>query len=557
VNGTQVRRRLRTLARLRGIQLSYTGYDGRTVRASDDTLAAVLEALGHPVPNAAAIDEQLRLAEAEQPDADEAPKALRRPAPRTTPRARRRGLGVSAPLYALRGADDWGVGSFRDLAAFADLARGWGAELIGTLPLFAMWTDPPIDPSPYLPVSRLFWNELYVDVAGAAELAGCPPPVELRPAAPVQRAPDVDYEAVADAKRRALDACATAMRTADGRRRESFEQFVAGHPELGPYADFRAGGDEHCAHYHRFVQYAASTQIADAAARGDRVGVGLYLDLPAGVHPHGYDTWANPGLFADAQVGAPPDALAEGGQAWGFPPLHPQRLRDSGYRYFIETLRVAMRHARAVRLDHILGLQRLYWIPSGLDATAGAYVRYRHDELLAIVAAEARCAGTTVIGEDLGTVSPEIRRAMDRHDILHTFVSRFGASAGDPLPQPSRPSAASLGSHDLPRFATFWADPDQRELVEALGVSDPHAALRACLESLAAGPAAYLFADLADLEGETVPDNRPGTGVEAANWRHRLPRTIRALAQDGSLRELMTGLCALRATATTKEATSP
>lgn len=547
-------RALRRLAKLRGVQLSYTGHGGKPVHASNDTLVGVLTALGHPVPNAAAIHDQLRLAEAEAaepvapvaPAAGEVPSQVRRPA--------RRGVGISAPLYAIRGRDDWGVGSYRDLAGFADLAATWGADLIGTLPLFATSTEPPIDPSPYLPVSRLFWNELYVDVADAAELAGCEPPESMRPGPRVTAATRVDYEAVAAAKRQALDICATAMETADGRRREGFEQFVAEHPELAGYAEFRSKGDERAARYHRFVQYAASTQLAASAAHGDRVGAGLYLDLPVGVHPNGYDTWAHPDLFADAQVGAPPDALAANGQAWGFPPLHPQRLRASGYRYFIDGLQVALRYARAIRIDHILGLQRLYWIPPGLDATSGAYVRYHHDELLAIVAIEAHRAGATVIGEDLGTVSPEIRRAMDRYGILHSFVHRFAASAEEPLPQPRRPSAASVGSHDLPRFATFWRDPEQRDVVAALGIADPTAALRACLESLAAGPASYVIADVADLEGETEPDNRPGTGPEAGNWRHRLPRPLDELSSDHNLRSFMTELAATRSRTATKGA---
>ncbi|HVT64151.1 MAG TPA: 4-alpha-glucanotransferase [Mycobacteriales bacterium] len=539
-------RSLHKLAELRGIELSYVGHDGRTVKASTDTLTGVLGALGYPVPNAGAIREQLRLAREERrvpsPEpfaASEAPQA-RRPA--------ERGVAVTTPLYAVRGRDDWGIGSFRDLRELADLAATWRANLIGTLPIFAISTDRPIDPSPYLPISRLFWNELHVDVAGAAALAGCDTPEAMRPDPLVRAGAAVDYDTVAHAKREALEACATAMHEADGRRRNAFERFVTEHEELASYAAFRANGDERAAQYHRFVQFAADRQLADAKDHGDALGIGLYLDLPVGVHPNGYDTWANPDLFADAQVGAPPDALAASGQAWGFPPLHPQRLRDSGYRYFIESLRVALRYARCIRIDHILGLQRLYWIPAGMDATSGAYVKYRHDELLAIVAFEAKRAGATVIGEDLGTVSPEIRQAMDDYGILHSFVSRFEASPDNPLPQPSQPAAASLGTHDLPRFATFWNDPASRELV-AVGVPEPDRALRLCLEALAAGPAAYVIADLADLVGETVPDNRPGTGPEAGNWRRRLPLSLAELANDEATRQLMCRLADLRSNA--------
>jgi 4-alpha-glucanotransferase len=540
VTAAATERALRRLASLRGIEPSYVGHDGSTVPASTDALIGVLGALGYPVPNGAAIHDQLRLAEAERstdpPRVDVPPVA--RPASR--------GLGITAPLYAIRGGDDWGIGSYCDLAGFADLAAAWGADLIGTLPLFAISTEPPIDPSPYLPVSRLFWNELYVDIAGAAELAGCPAPEPTLPRAASQ-GDQVDYETVAAAKRETLEVCASAIATADGSRREEFERFVSGHRELDAYAVFRAKGDEQIAHYHRFVQYAAERQLADAAAHGARAGVGLYLDLPVGVHPDGFDTWANPGLFADAQVGAPPDALAADGQAWGFPPLHPQRLRDTGYRYFIDVLRVSLRHARAIRIDHILGLQRLYWIPAGLDAAHGAYVRYRHDELLAIVATEAHRARATVIGEDLGTVSPEIQRGMDDHAILHSFVQRFAATPSNPLAQPRLPSAACVGSHDLPRFAAYWRDPKQHDLVEALGVPDPAEALRVCLGSLAGGPAAYLFVDVADLEAEVEPDNRPGTGPEAGNWRRRLPRSLERLAADAALHDLLNDLARLRA----------
>jgi 4-alpha-glucanotransferase len=557
VTAAGTRRDLRRLARLRGIQLSYTGHDGRAVHATAETLAGVLEALGYPVPNAAAIRDQLRLAESEtaagprdgrSTDQWPVPRRLDPPA---------RGLGVNAPLYALRSRDDWGVGSFRDLAGFAELAASWGADLIGTLPLFAISTESPIDPSPYLPISRLFWNELYVDVGHAAALAGCDSPAELRPTPRVRAADAVDYDTVAAAKRSALEVCAAAMQQAEGRRRTDFERFVAEHPELDGFAEFRAKGNERDAQYHRFVQYAASVQLAEAASRGEQNGVGLYLDLPVGVHPDGYDTWAYPDLFADAQVGAPPDSFFAGGQAWGFPPLHPQRLQASGYRYFIDGLRVALRHSRAVRIDHVLGLQRLYWIPPGADATSGAYVHYPFEELLAIITAEADRAGAVVIGEDLGTVSPQIRRAMDRAGVLHSFVYQFDADATTPFPQPRRPSAASLGTHDLPRFAAFWRDPGQRDLVAAVGEPDPARAVATCLEELAGGSASYLLVDVADLEGEVEPDNRPGTGPEAGNWRHRLPRPIEELATDDELRRLMTGLAERRTRAHAHGKVSP
>jgi 4-alpha-glucanotransferase len=611
------RRELRQLASLCGIQLRYTNNDGKKVSASVETLLGVVTALGYPVENARSISTALAAARQQRQRQTIEPVVVRRtdgtlssplpdsglievdgaavdptsaelapgyhrltvtrpsgqeqallvvPPARRSPAAKQ--LVVGAPVYALRGNDDWGLGSYADLGALAELATSWGAGLAGTLPLFATFTRTPIDPSPYLPVSRMFWNELYVDVAAAAQLAGVagvPDIVAAKPSAKTVRMDKADYETVARARRQALEICARAIHSASGKRREEFEQFVAGHPELADYAHFRAADerigsgwrrwpsapgvvpegavDPDAAAYYRFVQYAATKQLTAITERG---AAGLYLDLPVGVHPDGFDTWSHSDLFADAQVGAPPDALATHGQAWGFPPLHPERLRRSGYAYFIAGLREVLRFADAVRIDHILGLQRLYWIPPGADATSGVYVRYPDEELRAIIAIEATRANVTVVGEDLGTVAPAIRRAMDRDGLLHSFVYQIEAKRADPLPQPRQPSAASLGSHDLPRFKAFWTDPAQRELVEAVGEPDPAAALQLCLDALAEGPAAYLLVDLADLDGETEPDNRPGTGPEAGNWRRRLPRTIDELANDDALRTLMTGLAAVR-----------
>jgi 4-alpha-glucanotransferase len=640
---------LRELARLRGVQLSYTAQNGERVRANAGSLAAVLDALGHPVPNAAAVSEELERARDEQHREVIAAVVVREPcgtlsAPIRLPRqadpercqvtVRREdgevdraavadlttpasdgncsldlsamslpagyhqlavegpgvdalalllvppgrlrtesGVGLMAPLYALRGADDWGIGSYRDLAGFADLAGAWGARLAGTLPLFATSLRAPIDPSPYVPISRMFWNELYVDVAAAAELVGSPDARDLAAAtgraelADLRRRTDVDYDTVARLKRQALETFADQLAAGAGARRDRFEAFVAGHPELASYADFRAadervpagwrqwptqpgelpeGGDPAAVRYHRFAQYAAMTQLAEVSDNGGPGRAGLYLDLPVGVHPDGYDTWSRPGLFAAAEVGAPPDKFFAGGQQWGFPPLHPERIRHDGYRYLVDSLRRVFRYARAVRIDHVLGLARQFWVPRGGDAQTGAYVRYHHEELRAVIAIEAHRAGVTVVGEDLGTVPAGIRGAMDRDGMLHTFVYQFEATPAHPLPQPRRPSAASLGSHDLPRFATFWRESAPPELVEAVGSDDPATALRTCLTSLAGGPATYVMVDLADLDGETEPDNRPGTGPEAGNWRHRLGRTLGELAEDPEIGALMTGIAETR-----------
>jgi 4-alpha-glucanotransferase len=519
-----------------------------------------------------------------------------RPSPSTT-----RSFGVFAPIYGLRGRSDWGVGTFTDLANLADHVGALGAAVVGTLPMFPIFFTPPVDPSPYLPVSRLFVNELFIDVEALPEFAASDEARALAGSADLRRdlatlsqAPSVDYGEVMARKRRVLEACAAELDTspATGRRGE-FEAFLGGHPELASYSDFRAAGerlgtgwrdwpsepgrlpegavDPAAQRYHRYVQFAASEQLA-AAAAGEGNRAGLYLDLPVGVHPDGFDTWSRAALFAAATVGAPPDRLAPEGQAWGFPPMHPQRIRHERYRYVISCFRNLLAHARVIRIDHVLGLQRVFWIPEGASAESGAYVHYPREELMAIIALEASRANAVVVGEDLGTVPAGIRQAMDRDAMLHSFVYQFAASSTDPLPQPRSPSMASLGSHDLPRFAAFWqgADIDDRvargvttkpaaaaEHVERQrlvgAVTRPladrsiHGAFTACVGSLAAGPAPYVMVDLADLEGETEPDNRPGTGPESGNWRRRLPRPLGAVVADDRITAALTAIATKRA----------
>jgi 4-alpha-glucanotransferase len=680
---------LNELARLHGVQLSYTGMGGKQVRASTETLRAVLAALGCDASSPQAVGEALDAERVRLRDREIEPVVVRDPTGRLSSelvvdagvdtnhcwvsiaredggldtarlselvrderpaddgavaltlsldtmqlpvgyhtfvvdglkrqarsllmvppvsRPVTRGFGVVAPLYALRGDDDWGVGSYSDLAEFADLVGGWGGQLAGTLPMFASFFREPIDPSPYLPVSRRFWNELYVDVDELPELTQSSRAQSLVSSAAfradletLSRRPDVDHAAVMSHKRRILALCAEAVMAEPGARREAFEAFVAEHLELDGYAEFRAadeaqpgwrswptapgtvpaGIDADAARYHRYVQFVAAEQLA--AAADQRPGrAGLYLDLPVGVHPDGYDVWANADLFAPAGVGAPPDDFFAGGQSWGFPPLHPERIREDGYRYLIDSYRSVLRYARAIRIDHVLGLTRLFWIPDGCGPDASVYVRYRSEELRAVIAIESYRAGAFVIGEDLGTVSAGIRRAMDRDRMLHSFVYQFAATPADPLPQPRTPSAASLGSHDLPRFATFWRSEDIAEqlasgqldaaaarskrasresLVGAIrrggqrapgSDDDVRAGLARCLDALAAGPASYLLVDLADVELETVPDNRPGTGTEAGNWRHRLRRPLREIADDPQVAELMKQVAAGRRRTKTK-----
>jgi 4-alpha-glucanotransferase len=491
--------------------------------------------------------------------------------------AAQRGWGVFLPLHAVRTEEDWGVGSYTDMANLGQWVSELGGSMVGALPLYPAFLDPPADPSPYLPVSRLAYNEIFVDPTSLPELALSPEARQLlasdefrRRLTSVHHAALVDYEEVARLRRQVLAPMADAVLGEESSRRDDFCAFTGRHPELLAYARFQAGldGGPSTVGYHLYTQWAAAQQLTSAAS-----STPLYADLPIGVHPDGFDPlWAPHAFVAGVHGGAPPDLFFEGGQDWSFPPLHPERVREDGYRYVIETLRRAFAHASFLRVDHVMGLQRLYWIPEGFDARHGAYVSYRADELHALVSLEAYRAGTVVVGEDLGTVPAGVRTRMAADHMLRSWVLQFESTPQDPLPAPPASALASWGTHDLARFGSyFWGtDIDENEaegrlphaeataqrqerehwrtaVLDATGtaedVADPAmAALHGCLAHLAQGAADLVLVDLEELWGERQPQNRPGTGTEASNWRRRASHTLEDARNDietiGFLRHL-------------------
>jgi len=505
-------------------------------------------------------------------------------APRHVP-APDRDWGIFAPLYAARTARDWGVASFSELAEIGDWAGELGGGFVGTLPLSACFLDGPLlDASPYRPASRLALNELYIDVERIPELEIVPEARRMLASADFRRhldhlrsAANSDPSATMAVKRQVLELLADALAAHPSSRRTALEDFLAARPEVEAYARFRSatetlgrpwrqwGGshpgtipagadDERRTRYHRYAQWVADTQLAEVATRGR-----LYADLPLGSHPDGFDTWAHPDSFATgARVGAPPDSFQVAGQEWGISPLHPERSRQDGYRYLIAVLRQAFRHTAILRIDHVMGLHRLWWIPDGMAAAGGAYVEYRSDELRAIAVLEATRAGAAVVGEDLGTVAPSVHVAMRRDGMLRSHVHQLCATADDPLPNPPPDSLASISTHDLPPFASWWAGLDiddriQRGTLDATAAVEqrtqrtalraalaaaigprisPGRALQAILVHLAGGPARLVVVDLEDLWLERQPQNRPGTGAAEGNfrrrWARRWPEDLRA-----------------------------
>ncbi|MGH3732438.1 MAG: 4-alpha-glucanotransferase [Acidimicrobiales bacterium] len=492
-----------------------------------------------------------------------------------------RGWGVFMPLHALRTEHDWGVGSYRDLAHLGQWAQAQGASMMGALPLYPTYLDPPIDPSPYRPVSRLAYNEIYIDPESVPEFELSISAREARNATSfrfrllaARDASSVEYEVVARLRRQILEPMAESLLRTTSRRRQEFDFFLAKHPELVAYGEFRAaverggrrdlspssprtGGSrtgDPIAHYHAYCQWVAAQQLSAAAT-----SLPLYADLPVGVHPQGFDPYWSPASFlSGVSGGSPPDLFFAEGQNWAFPPLHPERIRDDRYRYLREVFARAFLHASYVRIDHVMGLQRLYVIPEGYEATQGAYLSYSADELHALVSLEAYRVGASVVGEDLGTLPEGVHERMARDGMLRSWVFEFKSTLDDPLPNPPSDVLAGLSTHDTPRFTSFlWGhDIDESEklghitpkeaddkrasrtlyreaLFGALDIpvlSEPQlseAALEGCTAHVSASDALLVLIDLQELAGENEPQNRPGTTT--GNWRQRSALTLEEL----------------------------
>ena len=503
--------------------------------------------------------------------------------------------GLFAPLYALRGDHDDGAGSYKQLIELVDYTAQQGGSLVGTLPLLPAQYEAGGDPSPYLPFTRLLWSEFYVDAdtvpgvgdARATSLSLLSPEIQ-RLREHLRSGPQVDYAAVSRLRRSAL-AAAWRQMAGSGVLRHEIEGFLSTHPHASRYAAFLAAQEQFGAPWSQwpeparegvlsrdccdeqerqlrgFEQWLAHEQMSRCVAHAAGLGVGLYLDLPVGVHPNGYDTWHFRGAFVQhASTGAPPDMVFTTGQLWGSPPLHPDGIRERHYDYPRAYLEHHMRSARMLRIDHVMGLHRIYCIPEGATATEGAYLRYRPEEWYALVSLESHRHNTVIVGEDLGLVPGEVQRAMSRHGLSRMFVLYYemdGLAAGK-APSPTANSLASLNTHDMPPFAAMWQSLDicqhheagimrqrdvpsatrkRKKVLEAfskmLRSVCPHLTntsplddvLRCTLRWLGRSRARYIVVNVEDLWFETIQQNVPGVGERYPSWRHRAARTMEEL----------------------------
>ena len=532
----------------------------------------------------------------------------------------RRTWGVFAPLYALRTNRSKAIGDFSDLDQLLTWVTFNGGSIAATLPISASFLTAPFDPSPYSPASRLYWNELFVDIDRILANSDCIPARNRACAGEWQDAirrgaegDYVDYRETAQLKRHVLEALADWFYLQQRDESEEFKKFLALYPDAAQYAQFRAAGerqargwpgwpprmrdrqlatqdyDDDAVRYHIYAQFVAHQQLTSLAERSRVEKASLYLDMPLGVHPDSYDVWSMPDLFVrGASAGAPPDAFFTKGQNWGFPPINPRTQRQQRYEYMRRVLRTQLRYAGMLRIDHVMSLHRLFFVPAGFEATDGVYVTYPQDEMYAVLTIESQRHRAAVVGEDLGTVPPEVRKSMKQHGVKRMYVVQFEASDNNPpLSEVPREAVASLNTHDMPPFAAYWNAKDAElryemgllsegdvaeqhesrdKLARSIGAMlrdsdmldsskldrilnrklDTHEAMRALLKWLAASPADVLLINLEDLWLEERPQNIPGTSQEKPNWRRRMTHTLDEIRSSEVVKGVLSTISAAR-----------
>jgi 4-alpha-glucanotransferase len=526
--------------------------------------------------------------------------------------------GIAVQLYTLRSTSNWGIGDFADLETVVRRCAAQGAAFVGLNPLHALFTSNPAHCSPYSPSSRHFLNIFYIAVGDVPEFAECAPAsrrvAEAGFGAELERlraTAAVDYPGVAAAKLPVLRDLYEHFRhehVAKGTARAAaFHAYVSerGEPlrlhsihdaidehlrsrDRGRYWGWPVWPAELChpahrgvsefalAHggsveFHAWLQWLADEQLGRVQRLARELGmpIGLYGDYAVGVNPNGSETWSDPAVYrTGASVGAPPDALALKGQDWGLLPQDPHALTAERYRPFRDLVAANMRHFGALRLDHVMAMFRQWWVPVGFGATEGGYVHYPVADLMSVLALESRRHACLVVGEDLGTVPPEMSHAMAERAVYSYKVLLFEKHGDGRFRGPAeylRRAIATVTTHDLPTLRGYWEGSDI-ELRSRLGLypsEELHrhvqeervrdrAALLAALDAaglrpahadgsatqytselahavqlyLARSAAALVILQIEDLAGMAEPVNVPGTNEEHANWQRKVTGSV-------------------------------
>ena len=529
-------------------------------------------------------------------------------------------VGLTANLYTVRSARNWGVGDMGDLRRLVEWAGEIGAAFVGVNPLHAL-RNRGHDVSPYGPVSRLFRNVLYLDLDAIPEMAESAEARTLTAQArsrieDLRRGSRVDYAGVMAVKRPVLEALYRSFvehRATNRQRGRAFARYVESQgPPLEDFATWCAIDESRNGQpwqswpvemrdprgpaiaairekhrerieFHQWLQFELDRQLGETQARAREMSlpIGLYPDLAIGAAADGSDTWMYRGLFLeDVSIGAPPDPYATAGQNWGLPAIDPHRLAEDGYSYWIRLVRAALRHAGALRIDHVLGLFRQFWIPRGMQGSKGAYVQFPADDLLGIAALESVRANALIVGEDLGTVPAEVPPALERWGVLSSKVMYFETEPkrGRFKPPRAYPALAltTANTHDMPSIAAFWRERDIELRAEVGALPTPRAvraareergearewlattlaeeglwpataepttdvALRGAVHSfLRRTPSWLVGLSLDDLTGEIEPVNLPGVSPDTwPSWTRRMMMSIEEMTASVDVRRAL------------------
>jgi 4-alpha-glucanotransferase len=517
--------------------------------------------------------------------------------------------GVTLNLYAIRSKENWGIGDFGDLLRIIDWVSGLGGSFVGINPLHAIPNSLPSGISPYGAVSRLYRNFIYIDMKKVHGIAVGKYISEIEA---LRKTEFIDYEGAASLKMKALRESFASFKEKkespeyagfmeyvkkEGSQLEDFAAYWAlsgihgtdwrlwptelREPHGEAVGTFRQGHKDKILFY-EYIQWLLDSQLsgAESRAKGNGMKIGLYHDLAIGATAGGADAWSMATAFArSADVGAPPDDFSPGGQKWGVPPLIPERLRELRYEIFIKTIRKNFEHGGLIRIDHALGLFRLFWVTEGLKPVDGAYVKYPAEDFLRIIALESERAGTMVVAEDLGTIGPEVRDSLRRFDMLSYRLFYFERYY--PKPEFIRPehyprlAFAAVTTHDLPTIYGWWLgrdmevrkglsiyadedafkrdvenrERDKKIVLSTLGEHGllpedfpsspdalPYMTPQLCLaiyNYLARTPSMLVGASLDDMLGAIEQQNLPGTIDEYPNWRRKTIKDLDEIVEMG------------------------
>lgn len=539
--------------------------------------------------------------------------------------------GLSVNLYSIHSKRTWGIGDFKDLETIVDMMAALKADFIGVNPLHAIPNTYPYGISPYSPISRLYKNFIYLDIAAVQEVIESDEIREFinresfrKKIRKLKKTGLVDYEQAGQIKehilRRAFeifykrhykknterDSEFKIYVSAEGKYVESFATFLTlwnlfkkeknmyswqewpeeyHDPKGGAVIAFRKKHEKEVLYY-IYLQWLIDDQLLKISRHCKEIGmkIGLYYDLAIGAISGGSDVWNYQQIIGDADVGAPPDDFNPNGQNWGFPPMIPDRLKEKGYELFIETIRKNMKYGGALRIDHALGLFRLFWIPAGTSPENGAYLLQPAEDLLRIIALESERNKTIVIAEDLGTIDDIFREMLQSFQMLSYRLFYFERNYPDPSfksPEQYPPMAlCAITTHDLPTIYGYWAghdievkkqlgiygdeeawkndliarERDKRLILSALKTKGiipadypenpqliPHMTHELCIaiyRCLALSPCKLLLVSLDDIIGTLDQQNMPGTVDSHPNWMQKTPSSIEDMLHDKRFSDL-------------------